>query len=281
LERRAGADSLAGVHPIATFLVFWAVSYGAHLALYFGQGAILVAINRRHPGRRIQKSRRGEERARAEMIASVRSLVITSGCVAGGVFAQTAGLTLWRAGGGWLAVLLWLPALAILYDAWFYWGHRLMHTKALYRHHLPHHKSVAPTVWSNYSDTLADAFAMQSFYLVLPVLLPVPPVALVLARLWDHVNGQIGHSGFEYFADRSTRYPSPMVCVTFHDQHHEHFRHNFANYFSLWDRLCGTLHPDYDRKVASWGRSRPSDSVVPGPGGKGAAAMGTDRAAGP
>jgi sterol desaturase/sphingolipid hydroxylase (fatty acid hydroxylase superfamily) len=40
-----------------------------------------------------------------------------------------------------------------------------------------------------------------------------------------------------------------MVCVTFHDQHHEHFDYNYANFFSFWDRLCGTIHPTYDETV--------------------------------
>lgn len=231
-------------------LGLWAASYAAHLALYFGQGVLMVALNRRRPERRIQPARRGEERAREEILQSVKSLTVTSGCVAGGIWAQLAGVTLWPAGApGPLGFLLLLALSAVLYDAWFYWGHRLMHTRALYRHHLPHHRSVAPTVWSNYSDTLPDAFAMQSYYLVAPMLLPIPPAVLALHRLLDHVNGQIGHSGFEYFAGPGARFPSPMVCTTFHDQHHEHFRYNYANFFSFWDRVCGTLHPDYDRRV--------------------------------
>ncbi|RMF41229.1 MAG: fatty acid hydroxylase family protein [Alphaproteobacteria bacterium] len=239
------------------FLGIWAASYAAHLALYFGQGVILTAINRRHPERRIQPKRRGEDRARVEILASVKSLVVTSGCLAGGIFLPMQGITLWPP-----LELTWISGIGmfaltlLLYDTWFYWGHRLMHVRALYKHHFWHHRSVAPTVWSNYSDTLIDAFAMQSFYLVMPLILPIPPVVLVAARLWDHVNGQIGHSGFEYFADRTTRFPSPMVCVTFHDQHHEHFNYNFANYFSLWDRICGTLDPDYDRKVGEFEQIR-------------------------
>lgn len=255
MDMAARAAMLRVMSPAILFLMLWAASYAAHLALYFGQGAALTAINRRHPDRRIQKDRRGEKRARVEILQSVKSLTVTSGCVAGGIFVQLQGWTLWPAEGlGWAGWILMFLVAAVLYDAWFYWGHRLMHTKWFYAHHAWHHRSVAPTVWSNYSDSLADAFAMQSFYLVAPMLLPVPPSVLVASRLWDHVNGQIGHSGFEYFADSSTRAPSPMVCVTFHDQHHAHFRYNFANFFSLWDRLCGTLHPDYDRKVDSFAR---------------------------
>ena len=139
----------------------------------------------------------------------------------------------------------------VLYDAWFYWMHRLMHTKALYRFHSLHHQSIAPTVWSNYSDSYTDAFGMQAFYLLAPLLLPIPPVILIIHRVLDHINGQIGHSGFEFFADRLTRAPSPMLCVTFHDQHHQYFNYNFANFFSVWDRICGTIHPEYDKTVAA------------------------------
>lgn len=237
---------------VVSLIGLWVISYIVHVALYFGLGWCLIQINRSHPDRRIQSKRRGEKRARIEILQSLKSLVVTSGCVAGGLFLQSHGWTLWPPVAlSWFNVIAMLLLSVLLYDAWFYWGHRLMHTKMLYKHHFLHHRSVAPTVWSNYSDSLIDAFAMQSYYLIAPLLLPIPGLVLILHRLWDHINGQIGHSGFEYFADRTTRFPSPMVCVTFHDQHHEHFRYNYANFFSFWDRLCGTLHPDYDENVSS------------------------------
>jgi len=210
----------------------------------------MVWINRHNPSRRIQKGKRGEDRAKSEILQSVKSLTVTCFCLAGGLFAQYMGWTLWPPLElDWISGIGMLAVSVVAYDAWFYWGHRLMHTRLLYPHHFWHHKSVAPTVWSNYSDSLPDAFAMQSYYLLAPLVLPIPAVVLILHRIWDHINGQVGHSGFEYFANRSTRFPSPMVCVTFHDQHHEHFRYNYGNFFSLWDRICGTLHPRYDKIV--------------------------------
>ena len=239
---------------LAVLFGLWALVYAATVALYFAQGWLMIRINARHPERRIQPRRRGEDRARIEIIQSLKSLVVTCGCVAGGLWLQWMGWTLWAPLDLSVASFVGLFVVSVvLYDAWFYWGHRLMHWGPLYRHHIWHHRSVAPTVWSNYSDSLPDAFAMQAYYLIAPVLLPIPPLVLILHRLWDHVNGQIGHSGFEYFADRATRFPSPMVCVTFHDQHHEKFGYNYANFFSVWDRLCGTINPDYDRLVASRG----------------------------
>jgi sterol desaturase/sphingolipid hydroxylase (fatty acid hydroxylase superfamily) len=93
---------------------------------------------------------------------------------------------------------------------------------------------------------MVDTLVMHGYYALAPFILPIPPLALIAHRLYDQVNGMLGHAGFEYFASSSTRWPSPMVCVTFHDQHHSAFRFNYGNFTSIWDRLMGTLHPDYD-----------------------------------
>jgi sterol desaturase/sphingolipid hydroxylase (fatty acid hydroxylase superfamily) len=61
----------------------------------------------------------------------------------------------------------------------------------------------------------------------------------------------VGHSGFEYFASKSSRFPSPLICTTFHDLHHSQFHYNYGNFFSFWDRICGTVHPKYDVLVRS------------------------------
>jgi sterol desaturase/sphingolipid hydroxylase (fatty acid hydroxylase superfamily) len=80
---------------------------------------------------------------------------------------------------------------------------------------------------------------------------PFPPAILLAHRAFDQINGTFGHAGFEYFASPTSRYPSPMLCTTYHDQHHAEFRYNFANYFSFWDRLLGTISPSYDSRVAA------------------------------
>jgi len=231
------------------FLVLYAACYAGMLALYFGQGWVMLWLNARHPERRIQPERDGSSRARVEIIQSVKSLLVTSFCLAGGIFVQLQGWTLFPAFklSIWSFAAMFMVSI-VLFDAWFYWFHRLMHTRLFYRHHLWHHRSVAPTVWSNYSDSLADAFVMQSYYLIAPMVLPLHPVVLIAHRLYDHINGQIGHSGFEYFSGPAARFPSPFVCTTFHDQHHEKFQGNYANFFSVWDRICGTLDPDYETK---------------------------------
>lgn len=246
------------------FLPFWAVAYGVNVFLYFATGYVLITIQNRHPERRIQPHRRGEKRMWKEIRQSVWSLTATSGTIAGGIFCSVRGYTFveplpltW-----WSAILMFAISI-FAFDTWFYWGHRLMHTKYLYRFHSFHHRSVAPTVWSTYSDDWIDAFAMQAYYLVAPLVLPIPPIVLIVHRLWDHFNGTIGHSGFEFYASPLSRMPSPMVCVTFHDQHHSRFKYNFANFFSFWDRLCGTIDPKYDETVKKFEAMAEDKEKVP------------------
>lgn len=235
---------------ILEFLPIWAACYGINLFLYFATGWVLVAIQNRHPERRIQQNRRGEKRQAREIRQSVISLLVTTGCLAGGIFLSLKGWTLVPPLElSWLSAIGMFIVSVLAFDTWFYWGHRLMHTKLFYRFHALHHQSVAPTVWSTYSDDLVDAFVMQSYYLFAVIVLPIPVEVLIVHRLWDHFNGTIGHSGFEFYASPLSRIPSPMVCVTFHDQHHAKFRYNYANFFSFWDRVCGTIAPNYDDEV--------------------------------
>lgn len=237
------------VGPLLEFAALLAAIYLATVALYFGLGTSIEWLNRRNPERRIQKSRRGEHRKSVEIRTSLLSILITSCSLAFGIFAQIKGFapTPWTL--GWWSVLPLFLLTMVLFDAWFYFAHRLLHTRPFYRFHLDHHRSVAPTVWSNDSIGVVDTAISQGFYAVIVFFVPLPPLVLVANRLFDHVNGTFGHAGFEYFAGAAARYPSPMLCTTYHDQHHSQFRYNFANYFSLWDRLLGTASPDYDSRV--------------------------------
>jgi len=146
------------------------------------------------------------------------------------------------------AVLSFVASL-VLFDSWFYWFHRLIHTRAFYRRvHQWHHLTVTPVVWSNNSDRLVDNLFLQSYWLVTHFLIPVAPAVLLAHKLIDQVTGVIGHSGFEHGGIWCWP-PSPLVGVTHHDQHHRYFQCNYATHFTLWDRLMGTLHREHDAEL--------------------------------
>lgn len=236
----------------ATYFVTLSIAiWIATTALYFLGGFAIIAYARRHPERKIQPDKNdGRSRAKIEIKESIISIAFTSVCMSLAICLPMFGYTLWSPWDSWFGVLAGAAILIIGYDAWFYWAHRLLHTRRFIRYHRSHHISRAPTVWSTDAQTIVETLMIQSWMVLAVLIFPIPPLSVVLHRLYDHINGQLGHCGYEFFASPTTRRPWPMVCTTYHDQHHELYRWNYGNYTSLWDRLGGTLHPDYDRLVA-------------------------------
>lgn len=237
---------------LSAYALFYLAVLAGSLALYFSTGLVLDRLNRLYPERRIQ-TRSGAHRAGREIRSSVGALAISSALFSGGLYAQHAGLVPFGPPAlSWWSVPLFFAVLVLAYDAWFYFAHRLLHTRALYRFHVAHHRSVAPTPWSNDSSGAVDTLITHAFFLLAPFVIPAPPAVLVAHRIFDQVSGMIGHSGHEHFASPTTRWPSPMISTLFHDQHHSAFRYNYGNVFSFWDRLFGTIHPEYDHGVADF-----------------------------
>jgi len=245
-----------------SFFLMLAAIYVATVALYFILGFAITWLNQRNPERRIQKNRRGEKRMRAEIRHSMASILVTCLMVTVGISAQAQGFAPapW-AFSWWTAVPLFLLTM-VLFDAWFYFAHRALHSKLLYKYHALHHRSLAPTVWSNDSIGLVDTALSQGFYAVVVFVVPISPYILLAHRLFDQINGTFGHAGFEYFASKTARYPSPLLCTLYHDQHHSEFRYNYGNYFSFWDRLMGTISPAYDRRVETFEATVPALSLT-------------------
>lgn len=246
------ADGDSPFYVLMDGLTLFSGLYLASLIILFSVGCFMEAWNRSFPERRIQ-SRESKDRTARDIRSSMVQLSVTSGCLTFGLLAQFKGWTLfapleltW-----WSALPLFVLSI-ILHDAWFYWGHRLLHTRALYHFHKPHHMNITPTVWSNDAGSTVDTLFAHSYYALVLLVLPLPAAVFLAHRLFDQVSAMIGHAGHEHFASSSARHPLPFLCTLFHDQHHEFFVYNYANYFSWWDRLCGTIHPTYDERVVEF-----------------------------
>ncbi len=228
----------------ATLLVHFVVVYSILLSIYFIGGLVLTYWNRRHMAARKIQSRNPEPALiRRDILQSTFSLSQISLFFAIGSALRAAGFGLAPYETGVWSVLLFLPVSMVIFDAWFYWGHRLLHTQLLYKPiHQWHHVSITPTPWSNNSDKFLDNLFLQSYWMVAPLFLPAPMLVFLLHKIYDQVTGVIGHSGYEY--NPTSRY-SLLPSVTHHDLHHSHQKYNFGSTFVYWDALMNTLHPEY------------------------------------
>jgi sterol desaturase/sphingolipid hydroxylase (fatty acid hydroxylase superfamily) len=233
---------------IGEFAALFGLVYAVTLGIMAVTGFTVMALNRRHPERRIQ-TRRSSRTPAQDIKASLAPLATTSLCLSIGLFAQYEGWAPapWRM--SWWSIPVSIAALIVLQDAWFYWTHRLLHTRRLYRFHKQHHLNTAPSILASDDSTVVDTLFAHTFYALVVFVVPVPALILVIHRVVDQVSGMIGHAGFEHFASPSARAPWPMICTVFHDQHHQFFVANYGIYTSMWDRLCGTVHPSYDDEV--------------------------------
>jgi Delta7-sterol 5-desaturase len=244
-------------YQIQYFFATLIISYMSLIGIYFVFSKWISFWNQ-HIGsaKKIQSRVSSQSDIERDILQSVKSLFFIALMLTGGLYFQHIGLAMQPIPLTPLnSVLLFLGSMFI-FDTWFYWGHRLLHTKVFYRYiHAWHHKSTTPTVWSNNSDTVLDDLVLQSYFLVAPFFLPIPGAVLIVHKIYDQITGMIGHSGYEYSANFLSRFPFLLLGVTFHDQHHESFRYNYATHFSLWDRIMKTIHPMYDQRIQEFEKS--------------------------
>ena len=55
-----------------------------------------------------------------------------------------------------------------------------------------------------------------------------------------------------FFSQKTYRHPLGkwLNSSVYHNLHHEKFQGNYGLYFTIWDRLCGTLRTDSAEKIA-------------------------------
>jgi sterol desaturase/sphingolipid hydroxylase (fatty acid hydroxylase superfamily) len=146
----------------------------------------------------------------------------------------------------------WIPVSLILslviHDAYFYWMHRALHNKFVYRYaHLLHHKSISPSPFAAYSFHLFESVTEG---MILPILAFCLPMHLITVILFITVSLMInvyGHLGFEIMPRRfrNSAWFEILNTSVYHNLHHSKFKGNYGLYLRIWDRLCGTEHPDY------------------------------------
>lgn len=148
-----------------------------------------------------------------------------------------------------IAYLIFSLVVAIVFhDFYFYWTHRLMHNKHIFRYvHRVHHESTNPSPWAAYAFHPWEALIQA---LVMPILvftLPLHPLVAFLFLAYMIIRNVIGHLGFEILPKGFTKnkWLNWNTAVTHHNMHHEQFHSNYGLYFTWWDKLMKTENARY------------------------------------
>ncbi len=139
--------------------------------------------------------------------------------------------------------------LTIWHETWFYWAHRVMHSKLLFKHvHAVHHRSTNPSPIAAYSfhpwEAVLEAIYLPIFVLFVPIAFPVILVQLfytMVLNIWWHLGYEFLPKGWA--GGRLTRW---LNTSTHHNMHHSHVHGNYSLYFNFWDRVMGTNFPSYE-----------------------------------
>ena len=156
-------------------------------------------------------------------------------------------------------LLIEFVAIVALHDTYFYWMHRTMHSRWLFRRvHSLHHKSRTPTPWAAYAFAPSEAILEAGILPLASLLLPMHELTVLLFVTHMMVRNVVGHAGVELFPAWWLRTPffRAFTTTTHHDLHHSHGGYNFGLYFTFWDRWMGTEHPEYVNRFTAVTNSR-------------------------
>ncbi len=223
--------------------------------------AVLVTVVVALTSSRVLKSRSVRNRApeARQRLREFANSVVTA-CVFGTVglgvyFGSRAGVFHIYASTAHFGVGYWIFSLILVvvaHDAYFYWAHRFMHRRTIFSWaHSTHHRSVAPTQWAAYSFAPGEAFVQALFLPLFLLIVPLHVGAITLWGIHQVIRNAFGHAGVELEPSSWLKgwWGRHFTTTLHHDLHHAQGRHNFGLYFTWWDRLCNTEHPEYRERL--------------------------------
>lgn len=164
---------------------------------------------------------------------------------------------------GWPYLIVSLIGALVVAETLIYWIHRALHTRWLYRViHVHHHKFREPTPLSCVAFHPVDSFSQSFPYHLYALLVPINfwlYLGLVMfVTLWTVM-----------IHDRVRFVPGGIVNHTgCHTAHHWYQKYNYGQYFTFWDRLCGTYRDPADlpdrfmaSKVPVFGMNKPAPAA--------------------
>lgn len=178
-------------------------------------------------------------------------------CVLLNALVAVAGLALWREGvislrpfGDYSALTVLLDAfvLFVAMDFAMYVFHRVAHHPLVFRFaHSTHHDYESPRPLTLFVLNPMEVVGFGALWLLVLVVYSASIEGILIYLAINLVFGLVAHVGVEPAPEKWLRIPvlRYVSTSTFHAEHHMDRFHNYGFYLLLWDRLFGTLSPEY------------------------------------
>lgn len=144
----------------------------------------------------------------------------------------------------------------LFHDTYFYWAHRLMHWKPLFKHfHIGHHRSRVPTPWAALAFQPLEALVQFGTFAIVVLIVPIHPIVFTIYIIFDSIANTAAHNGFELVPKWISKIPILKLgnTVTHHEIHHQDFNSNYGAFYNIWDRIMGTFRDDTPIKSSNQG----------------------------
>eukprot|EP01117_Protostelium_nocturnum_P003702 TRINITY_DN14983_c0_g1_i3.p1 TRINITY_DN14983_c0_g1~~TRINITY_DN14983_c0_g1_i3.p1 ORF type:complete len:275 (+),score=50.84 TRINITY_DN14983_c0_g1_i3:135-959(+) len=136
---------------------------------------------------------------------------------------------------GWISVAVQVVFYLAFTDMLIYFIHRGLHLPWFYVNiHKPHHKWIVTSPFSSHAFHPMDGFAQSLPYHIYAYIFPFNKfVYIALFVVVNYWTISI-HDGFGMYSGQVLNGSDHHVI------HHRQFNYNYGQYFTFWDRLCGT-----------------------------------------
>lgn len=204
-------------------------------------GALLVRLFKNRPVSLPAQS------SRAEIILACLAVMLNS-------LVTLVGLVLWQ--NDWIKLqiafdwkaILDVFVLFLVMDFAMYVLHRVAHWALLFPLlHRDHHRFVNVHPLTLFALNPAEVLGFGTLWLLVLLVYPASWFGITVYLTLNVLFGVIGHLGVEPFPSGWLKNPllSQITTSTFHAGHHKDGRYNLGFYTLIWDKLFGTLDPNY------------------------------------
>jgi lathosterol oxidase len=167
---------------------------------------------------------------------------------------------------GYVYFFFSIGLMVFIHDTYFYWTHRLMHWKPLFKlAHKTHHLSTNPTPFAAYAFHPIEAFVEVGILPLIAFTIPYNRSAIIIFGIYSLSLNVMGHLGFELFPKgfATHRLFKWHNTSTHHNMHHRLVKCNYGLYFNFWDRLMKTNHPHYEESFNDVVEKREQEKIDP------------------